>query len=258
MKFTGFYAVSESSYPVLFSWVLAFFFSSFLVFAKFGYYFMLILSFLFIVVFLYIWTKDVYGESLSGYHSFQTQGGFKVVFFYFIVSEFIFFFGMFWFLFDVALVPSSDLGEVWVPAGIGAINPFGVPLLNSFILLSRAVSLTWAHYNFIEGKGTNLSIATTVILGLIFLAVQLMEYNNISFSFRDSAYGSIFYMLTGFHGFHVFWGVIFLIHNWLRISYRYFSLERSLRFQFSILYWHFVDFVWLFLFLSLYLWGRTA
>jgi cytochrome c oxidase subunit 3 len=130
--------------------------------------------------------------------------------------------------------------------------------LNSFILLSRAVSLTWAHYNFIEGKGTNLSIATTVILGLIFLAVQLMEYNNISFSFRDSAYGSIFYILTGFHGFHVFLGVIFLIHNWLRISYRYFSLERSLRFQFSILYWHFVDFVWLFLFLSLYLWGRTA
>jgi len=216
---------------------------------------MLILSFLFVVLFLYIWTKDVYGEALAGYHSFQTQGGFKVVFFYFLIREFIFFFGIFWFLFDVSLVPSRDLGEIWVPYGIEAINPFGVPLLNSFVLLSRAVTLTWAHYNFMEGRATNLSIAITIVLGLIFLAIQLTEYKSISFSFRDGAYGSIFYILTGFHGTHVLLGVLFLVHNWLRMQYSFYRLERSLSFQFSILYWHFVDGVWLFLYLTLYLWS---
>jgi heme/copper-type cytochrome/quinol oxidase subunit 3 len=213
LKFSTFYAVRESRYPLVFSWVLSFFFSSFFVFLKFGYYLMLFVSFFFLVFYLYIWRKDVYREALSGYHSFQIQGGFRVVFFYFLMRELMFFLAIFWYLFDVTLVPSSDLGELWVPLGVEAINPFGVPLLNSFILLSRAVSLTWAHYNFMVGKRMNLSMALTVILGLVFLMVQIIEYKTIGFSFRDGAYGSIFYMLTGFHGFHVFLGVFFLFHN---------------------------------------------
>lgn len=130
-----------------------------------------------------------------------------------------------------------------MPEGIDKINLFGVPLLNSFLLLSRAVSLTWCHYFFLEGKKSNFFLLLTIFLGLVFLVVQFFEYKNISFSFRDSAYGSIFYILTGFHGFHVFLGVFFLFKNCIRLQFFHFSRFRSLGLDFRILYWHFVDFV---------------
>lgn len=255
--FSYLFLVRESSWPLLISWVLNRFFSSFLVFCKFGYYFSLLLRFFILVFILVVWTKDVYCEGLSGFHSFQVQGAFKVVFYYFILREVMFFFGMFWFLFDVSLVPSTDLGENWLPEGVSSINPFGVPFLNSFILLSRAVSLTWRHYNFLEGKSCFFSLFFTIILGFLFLLVQLVEYRNIRFSFRDSSFGSIFFMLTGFHGFHVFLGFLFLLKNFFRLRQSQVSFFHCLSFEFSILYWHFVDFVWLFVFLSLYLWGSN-
>lgn len=257
MFFSCFFLVRESIYPVFISWVLNYFFSSFLVFCKFGYYFPLLLSFLFLVIILLIWTKDVYCEGLVGFHSFQSQGAFKVVFYYFIISEVMFFFGIFWYLFDVSLVPSTDLGEVWLPRGVESINPFGVSLLNSFILLSRAVSLTWGHYNFLEKKNCVFALFCTVFLGLLFLTVQIIEYKNMSFSFRDSSFGSIFFILTGFHGFHVFLGFLFLVKNLFRLKINQIRFFRCLSLEFSILYWHFVDFIWLFVFLTLYLWGSS-
>jgi heme/copper-type cytochrome/quinol oxidase subunit 3 len=127
--------------------------------------------------------------------------------------------------------------------------------LNSLILLRSAVTLTWSHYNFLLRKETKVSFLITLFLGLVFLIVQLSEYRISGFSIRDSVYGSIFFMITGFHGAHVFLGLLFLNLNYLRLKKGYFRVNHHLSFEFSIIYWHFVDVIWLFLYVFLYWWS---
>ena len=146
--------------------------SSLLVFSKWGYYFGLVIRVLIRFWTLNFWVKRVKTEGLVGHHTPLIVDRFKVVFFYFILSEFIFFFGIFWVLLDAILAPLRDLGESWVPLGVKSVNPKGLPLLNSFLLLSSAVSLTVAHHQFLGKKNIKPAIILTLFLGFLFIVVQ--------------------------------------------------------------------------------------
>jgi len=140
--------------------------------------------------------------------------------------------------------------------GIKPVNPYGIPLFNTVVLLTRGVTLTWAHNCVLAKKNAILPIVLTVVLARIFEIAQYVEYSTATFSIRDGIYGSIFYFGTGFHGIHVVGGHIFLIVNLIRLINCHFSRYHHLGLEFRIMYWHFVDVVWLFLYVCFYWWGR--
>lgn len=254
LKNNLFYILPNSNYPFLICIYISCLFRSIILYLKFGYFFNLIFSIFNFVLILLIWGKNIIIESLIGFHTSQIKRGIKICFYYFLLTEVIFFFSMFWIYFDSALRPLRELGEIWAPLGIELINPFGVPILNSIVLLSRAVSLTIRHYEFLIKKNNKIRLIITIFLGIFFLIVQILEYSNRIFRIRDSIYGSLFYLLTGFHGLHVFIGTLFLIFNLIRLIKNHLLLTHHLSFEFSILYWHFVDVIWLYLYLFIYWW----
>jgi cytochrome c oxidase subunit 3 len=177
----------------------------------------------------------------------------------FIASEVMFFVAWFWAYFNAALFPSTveSIGGVWPPEGMEVLDPFGWPLLNTLILLCSGTTVTWAHHAMIHGdrKGLKQGLWVTIILGVIFSFVQAYEYAHAPFGFADNIYTSTFYMATGFHGFHVIVGTIFLAVCLIRTYNGAFTPKQHFGFEAAAWYWHFVDVVWLFLFLFIYVWG---
>jgi cytochrome c oxidase subunit 3 len=169
----------------------------------------------------------------------------------------MFFFSFFWAFFHSSLSPVFSIGGVWPPVGIEPINPWGVPFLNTLILLCSGFTLTWAHHALFAGgkKQALTALAYTLILAVIFTSLQVFEYQTAPFSISDGIYGSVFYITTGFHGFHVFIGTVFLVVCGLRLLKNHFSRTHHIGFDAAVWYWHFVDVVWLFLFVCVYWWG---
>jgi cytochrome c oxidase subunit 3 len=218
----------------------------------------LILAFFTWIFSMSLWFRDIISEgTYLGNHTLAVQKGLNMGVALFIVSEALFFLAIFWTFFHSALSPTVELGAQWPPMGIEAINPFELPLLNTVILLSSGVTVTYAHHSLIQGyrSGALYGLLYTIVLAVIFTALQGVEYSVSSFTISDGAFGSCFYFGTGFHGLHVIIGTIFLaVGLWRTLAYQL-TENHHLGLESGILYWHFVDVVWLFLFVSIYYWG---
>ena len=206
------------------------------------------------------WWRDVVREStFQGLHTLKVQIGLQWGIILFIISEVLFFFSFFWAFFHRRLSPRLELGRIWPPKGIQTFNPFRIPLLNTTILLSSGATVTWAHHRLLHGahsEGFN-SLSITIGLGLYFTGLQAFEYVEAPFTIADSVYGSTFFVATGFHGLHVIIGTTFLLVCLGRLIIAHFSPEHHFGFEAAAWYWHFVDVVWLFLYISIYWWGNS-
>nr|URW98545.1 cytochrome c oxidase subunit 3 [Lepidophthirus macrorhini] len=204
-----------------------------------------------------LWWRDVVRESyLMGSHTKEVISGLKLGMVLFILSEVMFFFSFFFSWFYISLVPEPWSGYQFPPLGVQPMDFMKVPLLNTILLLSSSVAVTWAHHEVLANKylSSLLGLSLTVILGLVFIYIQLQEYKDSMFTIADSVYGSLFYIMTGFHGLHVIIGVSFLIVSSIRIWLNHCSMVHHVGMEASIWYWHFVDVVWMFLFISVYCW----
>jgi len=221
------------------------------------------------------WFSKVVNEAESGDHTPVVQLHMRYGMILFIASEVMFFVGWFWSWFDFSLFPAavSYLGDgLWSSAvgtedasslaifpnqGIEVLNAFDLPLINTLILLCSGTTVTWAHHCLIHGdrEGLKQGLWLTILLGALFTCVQIYEYSHATFPFGGTTYSSAFYMATGFHGFHVLVGTIFLIVCLRRTYLGHFTPRQHFGFEAAAWYWHFVDVVWLFLFVVVYVWG---
>nr|AEP27725.1 cytochrome c oxidase subunit III [Otiorhynchus rugosostriatus] len=207
---------------------------------------------------MYQWWRDITRESsFQGLHTNKVTLGLRWGMILFITSEIFFFLGFFWSFLHSSLSPSIELGLNWPPLGIKTFNPLEIPLLNTLILLSSGLTITWAHHSIMENN-YNQSIqglSLTVVLGFYFSMLQLYEYLEAPFTIADSVYGSTFFITTGLHGLHVIIGSSFLAICLMRLFYSHLSNTHHFGFEAAAWYWHFVDVVWLFLYILIYWWG---
>lgn len=219
---------------------------------------LLILGNIITLLTIYQWWRDVTREgTYQGLHTLSVTLGLRWGIILFILSEVFFFIRFFWAFFHSSLAPSIEIGQTWPPVGINPFNPLEIPLLNTVILLSSGVTITWAHHRLISGNYTQTSqgLLFTVILGIYFSILQGFEYIESPFTIADSVYGSTFFIATGFHGLHVLIGTTFLLICLIRHINYHFSVNHHFGFEAAAWYWHFVDVVWLFLYISIYWWG---
>jgi cytochrome c oxidase subunit 3 len=211
-----------------------------------------------VVCLLSLWWRDIIREStFQGHHTKKVQAGLKYGMILFIISEIMFFFSFFWAYFHAGLAPTIQIGCIWPPIGIKVFSPFEVPLLNTLILLLSGATITVVHYSVLlqERIRTFEAFVATILLAILFTCIQVYEYLNAGFAMSDGIYGSVFFMATGFHGFHVIIGSIFIIICMFRFINYHFSKEQHVGLEAAIWYWHFVDVVWLFLYISVYFLG---
>ena len=203
------------------------------------------------------WWRDVIREAtFQGHHTPVVQLGLRYGMFLFIASEVMFFAAFFWAFFDSSLFPRVD-PAVWPPEGVETFNPWGLPLINTVILVTSSFTVTLSHKALERGdQKWNVNwLIVTVILGVLFTGLQAFEYAHAPFNFADGIYPSTFFMATGFHGFHVIVGTIFLTVCLFRAIKGHFKPAHHFGFEAAAWYWHFVDVVWIFLFSCVYIWG---
>jgi len=216
------------------------------------------LGLLLILFMMYCWWRDIVREgTVEGQHTSSVQIGLRLGVILFIVSEVMFFFAFFWAFFHLSFNPNPTIGGIWPPSFLVTLDPWKLPLWNTIILLTSGATVTLAHHCIVFGskKDSEIALAVTILLALIFTLVQGYEYYNAPFTISDSVYGSSFYMATGFHGFHVIIGTTFLSICLIRLNLGHFTREHHFGFEAAAWYWHFVDIVWLFLFVTIYWWG---
>jgi cytochrome c oxidase subunit 3 len=227
------------------------------------------------------WWSEVVKEANRGDHTPVVSLGLRYGMILFIASEVMFFVAWFWAFFNSALFPADavhatrdavfgcgpgtamgacSVPGTWPPHGIETFDPWHLPLLNTLLLLTSGTTVTWAHHALLENdrKGLKYGLILTVLLGAAFTCVQAYEYAHATFHFSGNIYGATFFMATGFHGFHVLVGTVFLLVCLIRAYAGHFTPTQHLGFEFAAWYWHFVDVVWLFLFICIYVWFRGA
>lgn len=259
MKFsTPFHLVTFSPWPLLTSFRLFFIIIGFIKWIILYSYNLIFFSLLILFLCLYQWWRDVIRErTFQGFHGFFIIKILRFSFILFIISELFFFISFFWSFFHIILRPPIELGNCWPPQGIVSFDPLGIPLVNSFILITSGITVTLSHYSILleHIEIRKFSLLLTVFLGLVFSLFQLIEYNISSFTIADSVYGSLFFIITGFHGIHVLIGSVFLSCCYYRILNFHFSSYHHVGFEIASWYWHFVDIVWLFLYIIVYWWS---
>jgi cytochrome c oxidase subunit III len=218
----------------------------------------MVAGFLGVLAIMAVWWRDVIREAVhEGHHTPVVQIGLRYGMALFIASEVMFFAAFFWAFFTSSLFP---VGGIWPPKGIHPFNPWEIPFLNTLILLTSGTTVTWAHHALLENdrKGLVRGLGLTVILGLCFTGLQAWEYSHAAFGFKGGIYPSTFFMATGFHGFHVIIGTTFLTVCLIRAIKGQFKPDHHVGFEAAAWYWHFVDVVWLFLFICVYWWGGSG
>lgn len=220
--------------------------------------FILTAGLIIIALVMTFWWRDIIRESsFEGNHTSEVEAGVRKGMLLFIVSEILFFSAFFWGFFYSSISPDPSVGAVWPPADVTIFDAWEMPFLNTLILLNSACAITISHESLFAGRrGMAIgALGYTIFNAVVFMAFQLYEYLHASFDITDSVYGAAFFMATGFHGFHVFVGTCFLIVCFYRMVTHQFSQVHFSGFDTAAWYWHFVDVVWLFLFLAVYWWG---
>jgi len=229
----------------------------------------MIIGFVGILYTMFMWWRDVIKEAHKGDHTAVVSLHLRYGMIMFIASEVMFFVAWFWAFFDASLFTGENIqasriletGGVWPPKGIEILNPWHLPLVNTLILLTSGTTVTWAHHALLNNdrRGLKWGLVATIALGVLFTSIQGYEYAHAAFAFnRDNGgniYGSTFFMATGFHGFHVIIGTIFLTVCLFRAMAGHFTPKQHFGFEAAAWYWHFVDVVWLFLFTCIYVAG---
>jgi proton-translocating NADH-quinone oxidoreductase chain N len=251
-----FHLVESSPWPFLVSITALFFTSNFTLYMHYyiGYLGLTYISLLLVLFIIYNWFGDIVKEStFEGYHTFKVQQSLNCGMTLFIISEVMFFFSFFWAFFYSSIAPSIEIAW-WPPKGIPLLSPYSVPLLNTIVLLSSGISVTLAHRAIRGGirRLFNVGLFVTVFFGAFFTGLQAIEYLVAEFLINTSIYGSLFYLCTGFHGFHVIVGSIFLVICFFRQLFYHFAKDHHFGFESAAWYWHFVDIVWLFLYMLVY------
>ena len=224
---------------------------------NYGYH-ILIIGIIILLTTAIFWFLDISREAvIDGYHTRIVRNGLTLGFLFFIASEIMLFFGFFWAFFHSALSPAIDLGSIWPPKGLQYIKISDFPFYNTLLLIFSGFSVTWAHRGISIGsfKSALDGLLLTIFLGFFFIILQGIEYFESTFNLQDGVYSSVFFLLTGLHGCHVIVGVIFLFFCFISLLYNHFLKDHYLRFVCAVWYWHFVDIVWILLFLTLYCWG---
>lgn len=205
-----------------------------------------------------LWSRDIIGEATYlGEHTSKVSEGLNIGFLLFLITELMWFFGIFWAYFYSALTPSVEIGEIWPPISIIPIQATDLPLFNTLILLISGATITYSHHALIARNRFNsiFGLFLTILLGFLFIICQYFEYYYCSYTLADSVYGSVFFMLTGLHGIHVITGTLLLCLNFYRLYNYQLTSEKHTGFNTSILLWHFLDVAWLFVYIVCYYWG---
>ncbi|MGR3320655.1 MAG: cytochrome c oxidase subunit 3 [Pseudooceanicola sp.] len=223
---------------------------------------MLLIGLAMVLYVMWAWWAETIAENHAGDHTPVVRLGLKYGFILFIMSEIMFFVTWFWTFFKHALYPmgpqSPGIDGQWPPAGIETFDPWHLPLINTLILLCSGAAATWAHHALVHENNKEdmkWGLIIAIALGVLFTVFQAYEYGHAAFGFSGNIYGATFFMATGFHGFHVIIGTIFLFVCLMRVYAGHFTPANHAGFEMAAWYWHFVDVVWLFLFAAVYIWG---
>ena len=232
-----------------------------IIFMHSGFYWVFVAGVALLIYVFYAWWRQVILEAEVGkHHTPPVRTSLRISFLLFIASEVMFFFAFFWAFFHSSLPILNLVAGPWPPEGIETLNSWDIPFLNTLILLTSGATVTIAHHAILDNDRAKMARYTliTVILGFIFLGFQAYEYHHAAFGLKDGIYPSTFYLATGFHGAHVFIGATFLLVCYFRILKGHFKPDQHIGFEAAAWYWHFVDVVWLFLFINVYLWGSSS
>nr|AHA52468.1 cytochrome c oxidase subunit III [Therophilus festivus] len=253
--FRPFHLVTLSPWPIMGSLSLLFLLLGFVKMMNNSKYNLFMLGMIMLLMIKFQWWRDVIREStFQGFHLFKVIKGIRLGMMLFILSELMFFLSFFWCYFHMFLSPNIEIGELVPSMNLLIFNPYNMPLLNTIILLSSGITITYCHYSilYMKKKNSLISIMLTIFLGMMFTLFQYMEYYESYFTISDSIYGSIFFMFTGFHGIHVLIGTMFIIISYFRLLNNHYSMNHHFGFEGASWYWHFVDIIWLFVYLLVY------